>query len=77
MTEVAKAYGCLVALPLVTTEAFSQKKGKEAVQKEFLSQINIFKHYEVDLLISEVSHTYIIVRKIPCKRPRPLHVGKF
>ncbi|XP_066917958.1 betaine--homocysteine S-methyltransferase 1-like [Clytia hemisphaerica] len=53
VSKVAKDHGCFVALPLVTTEAYSQKKGKELVQKEFLSQINIFKNYEVDLLISE------------------------
>jgi len=51
--EVADEYGCLVAGPISTTSAYTEKAGKDVVQKEVRFQVDIFKDKNVDFLIAE------------------------
>lgn len=51
--EVAREYGCLVAGPISPTDSFEKNMGKEKVQKEFQTQVDVFKSHNMDLLIAE------------------------
>ena len=54
--EIAAQYGTLVAAGLSPTPSYREGKGKQAVQREFKAQTDIFASHDVDFMIVEVMH---------------------
>jgi betaine-homocysteine S-methyltransferase len=51
--EIADQYGTLVAAGLSPTPSYKEGKGKEAVQREFRAQTDVFSKCDVDFMIVE------------------------